>query len=102
MHIRVLLDSQRHLGCKKSAERSSEIFCMRRFGDRILVTALWSFLQTSPRVAHIYGTKGRIAVERVNCPERVTLTTHGSEPKVCTTAVEEALIMLFRCNIGFC
>ena len=62
---------------------------MRRFGERILGTAQWSFLQTSPRVAHIYGTKGHITVERVNCPERLTLTKHGSEPEVCTTRLGE-------------
>ena len=48
----------------------------------MLGTAQWSFLQTSPRVAHIYGTKGNIAVERVNCPERLTLNKHGGETKV--------------------
>lgn len=55
---------------------------LHRFGERILGTAQWSFLQTSPRVAHIYGTKGSITVERVNCPERITVATHGSAPKV--------------------
>ena len=55
---------------------------MARFGNNVLGQAQWSFLQLSPRVAHIYGTKGNITTERTNCPERVTLKSHNGETKV--------------------
>ena len=85
----MLQDRLRMRRCATSGlSRLRAVTCQwRRFGERILGTAQWSFLQTSPRVAHIYGSKGHIAVERVNCPERLTLTRSGSEPKVRITYV---------------
>lgn len=29
-------------------------------------------------MAHIYGTEGRISIERVHCPEKLTVTRSGS------------------------
>ena len=55
---------------------------MPRFGKDVLGQAQWSFLQLSPRVAHIYGTKGSITVERTNCPERLTLKPNHGQTKV--------------------
>ena len=39
--------------------------------------AQWSFLQDSPRLAHIYGTRGRITMERMHCPEKLTISRSG-------------------------
>ena len=58
-----------------------------RFGEKGLALAQWSFLLDSPQIAHIYGTKGEIDMERVHCPEhlRVTYSTGEQKVRACQT-----------------
>ena len=53
-----------------------------RYGERAIGVAQWSFLQDSPQLAHIYGTRGHITMERVHCPEKLTITRSGDAGQV--------------------
>ena len=55
---------------------------MRRFGEKGLALAQWSFLLDSPQIAHIYGTKGEIDLERVHCPEDLCVTYSSGKQQV--------------------
>ena len=60
----------------------SRLHRCNRFGEKGLALAQWSFLLDSPQVAHIYGTKGEIDMERTHCPERLRVTYSSGEQKV--------------------
>ena len=72
--------------------------CMRRFGEKGLALAQWSFLLDSPQIAHIYGTRGEIDMERVHCPEhlRVTYSDGKQMVRICHAQVSGSARVIGR------
>ena len=61
---------------------SAQLRGCNRFGEKGLALAQWSFLLDSPQVAHVYGTKGEIDMERTHCPEHLRVTYSDGKQKV--------------------